>query len=535
MPTHHIPYPETGYFSQLICDYLQQNEALNSFYNRFPVIDNFKDQIQEKSTFPTTHREVLVKELKDQYQILPDTTAVFDAIDLLSQSNTYTVTTGHQLNLFTGPLYFLYKIIDAITLSRKLKDAYPEANFVPVYWMATEDHDFEEINHFRLHGKKVNWNREDITDNDRGAVGRLSTLGLDAVYKQFCAEIGSTDLAQQLCKLFEDAYVSHKTLTEATRYLTHTLFGTYGLVIIDADCSNLKRLFANYMQDELLNNTAFETVSKQAASLAQKGYTTQVNAREINLFYLTDGLRERIIYKEGLYYINNTEIQFSKEELIEELNIHPECFSPNVIMRPLYQEVILPNLCYIGGGGELAYWLELKTYFDQVGVVFPMLMLRNSVMLMTQKEYSKTQKLGLQLRDLFLQQNDLVNRKIRQISNIDIDFSTQRKHLSEQFEAMYELAQKTDSSFIGAVKAQEVKQLKGLDALEKRLLKAQKRKLADHVNRLTNLQDKVFPERNLQERVLNFSEIYTAFGKDLISYLVDELDPLDYRFTVLVY
>ncbi|RUA16560.1 MAG: bacillithiol biosynthesis cysteine-adding enzyme BshC, partial [Flavobacteriia bacterium] len=262
-------------------------------------------------------------------------------------------------------------------------------------------------------------------------------------------------------------------------------------------------------------------------------YTIQVNPREINYFYLKDGLRERIVKKNGHFYVVDTQIKFTPDQLREELEQHPERFSPNVIARPLYQEVILPNLCYIGGGGELAYWLELKPYFEDMGITFPMLLLRNSALLVTGKQYKKAQKLGVKISHLFLKQHSLINKKIREISNIDIDFSPQKKLLEEQFQLMYELAEQTDKSFLGAVKAQEVKQKKGLDALEKRLLQAQKRKLKDHVVRLTDLQNELFPNRSLQERQLNFSEMYLEMGDSLIPTLSDTLDPFCDGFLVL--
>lgn len=165
--------------------------------------------------------------------------------------------------------------------------------------------------------------------------------------------------------------------------------------------------------------------------------------------------------------------------LHEELEQYPERFSPNVILRPLYQEVVLPNLCYIGGGGEIAYWLELKSFFEASQVPFPILLLRNSALLIPQKVKEKLNRMEITNKQLFLKRDAFINRKVREISNIDIDFSPQRKALQEQFEYLYSLAEQTDLSFMSAVKAQEVKQLKGLNALEKRLLKAQKRKLAD--------------------------------------------------------
>ncbi|MEP5634972.1 MAG: bacillithiol biosynthesis BshC, partial [Maribacter dokdonensis] len=246
-----------------------------------------------------------------------------------------------------------------------------------------------------------------------------------------------------------------------------------------------------------------------------------------------DGIRERLVESKGKYAVNDTAITFTKEELVSEMENFPERFSPNVIARPLYQEVILPNLCYIGGGGEIAYWLELKASFDAMQVTFPILLVRNSALIITEKQADKLERMNISKSDVFLSQNSLINKKIREISNIDIDFAPQKKLLEEQFKEMYALAEKTDKSFLGAVKAQEVKQKKGLDALEKRLLQAQKRKLKDHVVRMTELQNDIFPNQSLQERQLNFSEFYLAYGEALLPMLFKALEPLNLNFTVI--
>lgn len=526
-----IPFKETGYFSQLICDYLDQKKDLSPFFNRYPVPENFAAQIREKAAnYPKANRSVLVESLKKQYYNVEVSKGTQKNMDALSKETTFTVVTGHQLNLFTGPLYFLYKIVSTINLAKKLNKEHPDNHFVPVYWMATEDHDFDEINYFNLHGKKMLWNKK-----ASGAVGRLSTEGLEEVFDVFRAELGNLGLTESLKELFKKAYLEHSTITEATRYLANALFGDQGLVIVDGDDVELKKLLVPYAKKDILDHTPYEKISEtiNALSNVSSDYNIQVNPREINYFYLKDDLRERIILKKGKYHVINTHIDFSQEELVKELESHPERFSPNVVARPLYQEVILPNLCYIGGGGELAYWLELKPYFDELGVTFPMLMLRNSVLLITEKQCEKVEKMGLKVPHLFMKQHSLINKKIRGISNIDIDFTPQKKLLEEQFKNMYELAEKTDKSFLGAVKAQEVKQKKGLDNLEKRLLRAQKRKLKDHVVRLTELQNELFPNKSLQERQLNFSEMYLQMGDELIPLLLDTLNPFSKDFTIL--
>ena len=537
MHKNSLLYRDTNYFTSLVTDYLDQKENVRQFYNFFPTLENFGKQIEEKkknydSLGGKQKREVLVNLLKEQYQKIHISEATAKNLNLLSQDTTFTVTTGHQLNLFTGPLYFLYKIVTAINLAADLKEEYPQNNFVPVYWMATEDHDFEEISFFHLHGKKFQWNPPK-SERSGGPVGELPTTGLDDVFELFSAEIGGSKNAEQLKHWFQKAYLEHDNLADATRYLANELFGAQGLVIIDAHHPELKKFYIPQMKQELLEQISFHSVQETAAALEKEGYKVQVNPREINLFYMKQGLRERIIEKEGKFYVHDHEISWSKEELLELLEQHPERFSPNVLLRPLYEEVILPNLCYIGGGGEIAYWFELKELFEKVDVTFPMLLLRNSALLQTEKQDQKRQKLGISLPELFLKRHELINRKVRKISNIDIDFTPQKEHLVEQFKGMFELAKQTDKTFLNAVKAQEIKQLKGLDMLEKRLLKAQKRKLEDEVSRIAGLQNELFPNGGLQERHHNFSEFYLEYGNDLIPALLKHLKPLELKFDIL--
>jgi len=532
MPNDCISYQKSGYFSPLMNDYLDQNPKLQSLYNRFPTIENFEAQIIEKqNNFNNNHRNSLVTVLQKQYARIEISHLTEQNIESLKVNNTFTVTTGHQLNLFSGPLYFLYKIISTINLTTELKVKYPAYNFVPVYWMATEDHDFEEINYFNFKGRKFRWNAA-----SSGPVGRLSTDGLADFFEIFEQELGHSTNAETLKKLFRNSYLKHDNLADATRYLANTLFGSHGLVIIDADDADLKRNFIPYIKEELVQQTAHKKVLETTEKL--KEYSIQVNPREINLFYIEDNLRERIIHdpdnhRDGKYIVNNTKIEFSESEILALVNSNPEKFSPNVIMRPLYQEVILPNLCYIGGGGEIAYWLELKSFFDAVKVSFPILLVRNSVLLATEKQLKKADKLNLSWSDLFSKQNDLINEKTKILSEFDVDLTLLKEQLKTQFNILNEITTKTDPSFAGAVKAQEVKQIKGLENLEKRLLKAEKIKLKDTLNRITDLQNELFPNQSLQERQANFSEFYLESGEHLINKLIECLNPLDQQFDII--
>jgi bacillithiol biosynthesis cysteine-adding enzyme BshC len=528
MKVAHIPFQETGFFSKTIVDYLEKKKSILPFYNNFPDIPGFYSQIEEKqATFRLQTRLVLSAALKSQYQHFKVSEKTQDNIEILKKQNSFTVTTGHQLNLFTGPLYFLYKIISTINLCEELSLKFPEQNFIPIYWMASEDHDFEEINFFNFDGKKVAWNRK-----DGGAVGRFSTNGLENVFKVFANHLGHSKNGEFIKKLFSEAYLKHQNLADATRYIANELFSDSGLVIIDGDDVKLKQLLTPILKDELENQTSFKAVSKTIKNL-KEDYKIQVNPRELNLFYLGDHFRERIILENGIYKVNNSEITFSKSEILKAVDEHPEAFSPNVIMRPLYQEVVLPNICYVGGGGEIAYWLELKDYFKEVAIPFPVLLLRNSVQLLSEKQQKKLNNLTISHQELFLNQHDLLSKKIIENTDIEIDFDKKINFLKKQFSELKEVAKKTDVSFLGAVNAQEIKQIKGLENLQKRMLRAEKRKQKALVKRITELQNELLPNQSLEERQLNFSNYYLTYGPLFIRALKGALKPLQLEFTIV--
>jgi bacillithiol biosynthesis cysteine-adding enzyme BshC len=527
MHTEQIPFSETGFFTKLIADYIEKKPALAELYENLPDTKGFEQQRKSKEkSFSDTARKTLQKSVKTQYEGFDISKKLEGNITRLSEKNTFTITTGHQLNIMTGPLYFLYKIVTTVNLAKELEKTFPNQNFVPVYWMATEDHDFEEINHFFVHNKKIRWDVE-----CKGPVGRKSTRNIDAVWEVFSKEIGDSQQAKNLKNLFFKAYVEQSTLADATRFLVNELFGTCGLLIVDGDDKNLKQQFAPFVAKELTAQYAKKSM-KQTNHILEENYRLQVHPREINLFYMQDDLRERIVLEKGNYRVLNTEKQFTEIEILEKLKKHPENFSPNVVMRPLYQELVLPNLCYVGGGGELAYWLQLKQMFQESNIPFPIVVLRNSVLLISKKQEQKLKKLNISKRELFLEKENLVAKKIKELSAISLDFSAQKNNLKAQFSELKKIAVQTDKSFQGALNAQEKKQLKGLQNLEKKLLKAEKKKHQEQVHRVKLLKESLFPRNGLQERNLNFSEFYLDYGDELIPSLCKILSPLEQKFTV---
>src|SRR5690606_30854815 len=309
MKATYIDYRDTNSFSKTLLAYLDNDPELSPFAGNRPDLNGFADQIREKT--PGCDREVLVAQLRQQYdKLLHSAPEVAANVDALLDERTFTVTTGHQLNIFTGPLYFIFKIISTIRLARDLQDAFPDYRFVPVYWMATEDHDFAEINHVRLHGKKISWETDAA-----GATGRLNTASINEAVRQYQKVLGLSANSNKLAGLVEEAYLGHDTLAGATRYFVNALFGAYGLVVLDADSAALKQRFSPYIAQDIFGGHSHKAIDQTSNAMRERGFHTQVHAREINFFYLTDGFRERIVHlSDGRYEVLQQDVFFTEDE-----------------------------------------------------------------------------------------------------------------------------------------------------------------------------------------------------------------------------
>lgn len=507
---------DTGKLSPIFLDYLRQEPNLEPFYGRFPTINSFANVLKEKQ-FDNDKRTTLAQVLSTQYHSLNCSDKVLENIQMLKDGNTFTITTGHQLNIFSGPLYFIYKIVTTINACKSLKKAYPDFNFIPVYWMASEDHDFDEISFFRLFNKKYVWESD-----QKGPVGKFDPSSLKTLIEEIPEKID----------LFERAYLQNDNLADATRYFVNELFGEEGLVIIDADDKTLKSEFTSVMKDDIFSQKPFDLVSGSSAKLKQLGYKSQVNPRPINFFYMERGLRERIVSENGQFSVTNTDKVFSMQAMEDLIASNPEKLSPNVILRPVYQETILPNLAYIGGAGELAYWLQLKTVFSHYDIGFPMLMPRNFCLYINKGNARKILKSGISVRAYFDSDIKLKENYINQFGGNEVVLEREKEILKEVFESIKNLAKTVDKSLEGLVGAEANKAGKGLDNIEKRLKKAEESKYEQNLKSLLMTKERLFPAGKLQERTDNFLNFYIN-NPEFIQHLLSGLDPFDYRFHIL--
>ena len=525
--SEHLSYSQTNSFSKIVSDYLRTSETIKPFYSWSPTIDGVKEAISGKTQQPV-NRALLVEVLKQQYQSVTSTDAVKNNINALAAATTFTVCTAHQPNLFTGPLYFVYKVLHTIRLAAYLKEQLPQYHFVPVYYMGSEDADFAELNHTYVDGKKIEWNKE-----QKGAVGRMMVdQTLLQLINELEGQLSTEPNGSEVVDLLRRAYSEGKTIQAATFELVNELYGQWGLVVLIPDNASLKSQMIKVFEDDLFNNTSSEIVERTSEALSQH-YPVQANPREINLFYLKDHTRERIVEKDGNFVVLNTDISFTGEEIKKELEQHPERFSPNVILRGLFQETILPNLVFIGGGGEMAYWLQLKELFDHYKVVYPILVLRNSFLLIEDKWNQKIKKLELTIADLFRDENELMRLIVEKNSANDVALNgnfEKAEAFYEQIRLQAEAIDKTLSQYVSSIKTRS---LKDLEELEKKMLRAEKRKFEEQQRQIQKIKEVLFPNDGLQERVENFSWFYAKWGRTFIEELLKNSLAFEQEFTVL--
>ncbi|MFN7115588.1 MAG: bacillithiol biosynthesis cysteine-adding enzyme BshC [Saprospiraceae bacterium] len=523
-----IPFEQVPQLSYKDVAYATANPKLRSFYKYDVSLEAFAQVIEDKKK-DNTNRQVLVDVLREQYKAFETSDLVKQNIEALADPNTFTVATAHQPVLFTGPLFYIYKIISTINLAEQLNNFYPQYHFVPVFVNGGEDHDFEEVNNASVFNKKIEWQ-----SGESGPVGKMSTASLTGVLAELKQILGESENAQRIYNIVETAYTSQVFYGFATLHLVNELFKNYGLVAIGMNRVPLKHLFKHIMEEELLQQSSLPFVDTTQQELAKLGFSSQAHVREINLFYLRPQIRERIVREGDTFKVLNTDYTFTKEEIIQEINEHPEHFSPNVVLRPLYQETVLPNLAYIGGGGEIAYWLERKSQFEHFNVNYPMLIRRNSALWIDNGSANRMEKLDLSVEDLFTDTETLIKHYIAKHSEGELSLAEEKTALEKLFNQIAEKAKTVDPTLEKAVLAEGAKQVKIVEQLEGRIVRAEKQKHETALNQIRALRDKFFPGNGLQERSDNFMSIYVKYGQEFFEVLKECLDPLDKNFIVII-
>jgi bacillithiol biosynthesis cysteine-adding enzyme BshC len=525
--SEYLPYSQTGKFSKIALDFIDEASELKGFYQHPVSIEGIKSAISERINF-NNNRKLLVEQFQSQYKDLDDCDLVKLNISALLEENTFTICTAHQPNIFTGHLYFIYKILHVIKLSDSLRTDLPEYNFVPVFFMGSEDADLEELNNVVIDGEKYVWDTKQT-----GAVGRMKVdENLIRLIDKISGRLSVEKYGSEIIRLLKECFVKNISIEEATFLFVHHLFKQYGLLVLLPDSAALKKEMLSILEDDIFNHTSSGIVTKTSEKLAEK-YKAQAYPREINLFYLKDNLRNRIVPVDDHFVIHDTDIVFTKDQMKAELEAHPERFSPNVILRGVFQEIILPNIVFVGGGGELAYWLQLKDLFANYKVPFPVLILRNSFLIVDEKYGKLLEKLKISASDLFSGKQTLFDEIVSKESESVLNLEEEKAEIGKVYENIKRLVTRIDTTLEQHTAALQARQLKTLSVLEKKMLRAEKRKFVNQKNQLDKIFSALCPNEGLQERTDNFMLFYSRYGKDFFEVLLNNSLTTEQKFCIL--
>lgn len=504
--------------------YQQHFPKMEDFYHFAPTLEGLSHAIEARKNFPV-QRRLLVEVLTSHYtKIQPSEKQLFN-ISKLAEDTTFTIVTAHQPSLMGGPAYYFYKIFSTLHLAKKLKETYPSYHFVPLFINGSEDHDFDEVKSLQLFGKKISWETD-----QKGSVGRFMTTGLEGVVTELVEILGPNPKAQRLSEIFTNALSGAKTYNDFVFSWLNAFLGDYGLIVLNMDDVRLKKSFIPIFTKEITERISEKLVHETQEKLQKIGFKPQAFARDINIFYLDGTSRERIYYQAGVYKVNNSDLTFDEGQILEELNNFPEKFSPNVVLRPLYEETILPNIAYIGGGGELAYWLERKSQFEAFGVFFPVLIRRNSVMMIPKSIQKLMEKLNITQDDILLDEDKLITRFLEISSTENFHLDQESEKMIEIFHHIAEKAKNVDPTLESYVLGEGHKVSKTLENIENRLKRALKHKEETNINQIKAIKHKLFPNNSLQERVDSFLQYLISEEDDLTEKLINTLDPLEKTF-----
>ncbi|RPH37891.1 bacillithiol biosynthesis cysteine-adding enzyme BshC, partial [bacterium] len=417
-----------GGFSKLFLDYLQNSPDTRPYFrHHFKDADGYQ-AVMEQIAAHEPDRRTVGEVLREENSAFSSDPQTFENIALLEKPGTYAVVTGQQVGLFGGPLYTVFKTITALKLARSLKARYPDKNFVPVFWVEGEDHDFAEMNGVTVldpDGKPVTVEYLPggaVPERNLGAVGEIVFDGtLEQTLEALRAALQKTEYTDSLMQRLRDCYAPGRTFNQAFVAWMNSLFKEQGLVFISPNHPRLKGLLSPTFVKEL---TEFPAVSQlvigQSAELEHK-YHAQIKTKSINLFMFHKGGRYLIEPREHDFSLKGTRHFLSTEEMIRIARENPSQLSPNVVLRPIAQDTLLPTITYIAGPSEIAYHAQLHPVYDDVGVVQPIIYPRASASFREERVKRITEKYGIEVVDFFRDKDGITARVVEEISNVKLD------------------------------------------------------------------------------------------------------------------
>lgn len=511
--------------NKILTSYLDQSENLKPFYSGHPTNKNdWQTVINQRANFSHDMRnqvaEILLHQSKTTHPL------VTANIEKLKHNNTFALVTGQQAGFFGGPLFTFFKTLSTIKWAEHLKKEFPAYNFVPVFWVEIEDHDFQEIARFsNPEHPPVSYTDPD-SDTYQQIVHRTIKTDFSTFLGQVFSLLPESEFKKSYTEIIAECYAEGMGFGDAFKKFMHVIFDDFGLIICDPTDVRLKRLANPVFEKEILNLTSEQSISSQSEKLTAAGFSPQVTPRQINSFFIDGGKRLGILKQENVYSLQGKEQIFSEKEMTILIRQHPEKFSPNVVLRPLYQDYILPTIGISAGPGELSYFMQFKSNYEAFGVPLPILIPRAFGIIIEPAIERLLEKLSIDILDVLTEQN-LTHQYLTQKRGIDTqtEMADLKKAIEQLMQSKTEIIRSTDSTLVDTWNSQIGKTLIGIDQFEQRLDKSIKRNEEQTINQIKRILQHLMPENHPQERTHSILYYLTKYGSTVVRSLYDQIEP----------
>jgi bacillithiol synthase len=455
----------------------------------------------------------------------------FKNIDILRRPGSVAIVTGQQAGLFTGPLYTIHKALTVIKLASSLREQGVDA--VPVFWVASEDHDYKEVNHCRVVDnegrlKDVVYEAHDLPED--APVGRIKLCdGIGEEIDSLISALPRSEFLPELERDLRESYAPGVGFAEAFARLMARLFKDYGVVLLDPLDDELKRVAAPIYSLAIQKSSEIaRALVERSRELELAGYHAQVHTSQdmVPLFIMDDGRRVAMTQHDGRFQVKGSDRSFSTPELVELVERCPNCFSPNVTLRPAVQDFLLPTAAYIGGPAEIAYFAQLRAVYETLGRQLPCVLPRASMTLIEGRHSKTMKKYRIELRDFFDGLHPAITKVVEQ--SLDREsanaFEETERIFSEQFDRLEQILKRNDQTLVDSVKRAREKVIYQVEHLRTRFIHASAHREQNMFRQVERAFTTLLPDKNLQERELNIYYFLSRYGPSLIADLLEAAD-----------
>lgn len=527
----------------LFLDYIYEFENVAAFYrynfrDKEKYLEVFKSVLKKKASSDFKISEIISNQY-NAYNSLSEKTK--KNIKLLESSKTLAVITGQQLGILSGPLYTIYKIITAIKLSSQLNERYTDFNFVPVFWMESDDHDFNEVHQINILNNENNLvtikYKEDVSDDAiRASVGNLIIdESINEFFNQLELNLRQTEFKSNIISKLREIYSTGKSFKESFHKLLFWLFDEYGLIIFDPSTDEVKKALKPIFLTEINNFRVHTQKLVSVSATLEEVYHAQVKVKPVNLFYHIENGRYSIEPVDEIFKLRRKRKQFTKDEIIQEINEHPERFSPNVLLRPITQDYLFPTAFYVAGPSEISYFAQIHPLYEFFEIETPIIYPRSSATLVEKSVLTFMEKYDLTMRDVFLGTDHLKEKILSSVAenNIDSIFEDATKNLNLIFDELKEKLFAIDKTISDSANRYREKVMFAINELKFKAERAHESRFETIIRQISKLSNLLYPNENLQERELNYFYFANKFGEEFHRKLYEELSISEFEHQVI--